>query len=59
MLDQLARLENVLENQVPVLVYHGNFDLILPVHGMANALKNTKWSKRHVAYVQFTFVDFI
>lgn len=43
MSDQLAALGQVLDRNVPVLVYHGIFDALLPVSGMTEALANTHW----------------
>ena len=43
MKDQSDVLASLLDKGVPVLVYHGNFDLVLPVNGMSEALHNLKW----------------
>ena len=40
MKDQSSLLCDILRRKVPVLVYHGNFDLVLPVSGMAETLQN-------------------
>ena len=44
MKDQSESLSSLLDRGVPVLVYHGNFDLVLPVSGMSEALNNLQWN---------------
>ena len=44
MKDQSDSLASLLNNGIPVLVYHGNFDLVLPVNGMSEALYNLQWN---------------
>ena len=46
MKDQSGSLSSLLNNGIPVLVYHGNFDLVLPVNGMSEALYNLQWNGR-------------
>ncbi len=46
MLDKLSTFAKILDNDIPVLVYHGNFDLVLPVEGISAALENTPWKHR-------------
>ena len=43
MKDQSSGLAFLLDKGIPVLVYHGNFDLVLPVNGMSEALNNLQW----------------
>ena len=43
---QLSNLEYLLNHPIPVLVYHGNFDLILPISGMMKALQNAQWRQK-------------
>ena len=42
---QLDNLGRLLNHPISVLVYHGNFDLILPVTGMMKALQDVQWSQ--------------
>ena len=43
--DQLENMGKLLDFSIPILVYHGNFDLILPVSGMMRALQALQWSQ--------------
>jgi carboxypeptidase C (cathepsin A) len=47
MQDQLELLGRILDRNVSVLVYHGNFDMILTVSGMAEALHHVNWNRKH------------
>ena len=46
MANKLGYLNSVLENGVRVLVYHGMFDLVLPISGVGEALENANWTKK-------------
>lgn len=43
--DKLSTVGKLLDQNVPILVYHGNFDLVLPVCGISEALHHTSWTK--------------
>ena len=44
--DRLETLGTLLDEDLPVLVYHGNFDLVLPVAGISDAIHNIQWKNR-------------
>ena len=44
--DQREKLAYLLDNHVPVLIYHGIFDMIIPISSTLRTINNTNWKRR-------------